>query len=160
MLPLGTSAVTLGLGYILAMGPLRTSLWLVPVAHTLIAAPFVLRTFLPSLRSLDPRLRESAAVLGAGPIRTWFEIDVPMLFRAVLVAATFAFTISLGEFGATLLITRPDVPTMPIVIYRALGRPGVINYGQALAMSTILMVVSAASLLIIERFRIGDIGEF
>jgi thiamine transport system permease protein len=160
LLPLGTSAVTLGLGYILAMGPLRTSLWLVPVAHTLIAAPFVLRTFLPSLRSLDPRLRESAAVLGAGPIRTWFEVDVPVLFRAVLVAATFAFTISLGEFGATLLITRPDVPTMPIVIYRALGRPGVINYGQALAMSTILMVVSAASLLIIERFRIGDIGEF
>ncbi len=160
LLPLGTSAVTLGLGYILAMGPLRTSLWLVPVAHTLIAAPFVLRTFLPSLRSLDPRLRESAAVLGAGPVRTWFEVDVPVLFRVVLVAATFAFTISLGEFGATLLITRPDVPTMPIVIYRALGRPGVINYGQALAMSTILMVVSAASLLIIERFRIGDVGEF
>ncbi len=160
LLPLGTSAVTLGLGYILAMGPLRTSLWLVPVAHTLIAAPFVLRTFLPSLRSLDPRLRESAAVLGAGPIRTWFEVDVPVLFRAVLVAATFAFTISLGEFGATLLITRPDVPTMPIVIYRTLGRPGISNYGQALAMSTILMIVSAASLIIIERFRIGDIGEF
>ncbi len=160
LLPLGTSAVTLGLGYILAMGSWRTSLWLVPVAHTLIAAPFVVRTFLPALRSLDPRLRESAAVMGASPLRAWLEVDVPMLFRAALVAATFAFTISLGEFGASLLVTRPDVPTMPVVIYRALGRPGLINYGQALAMSTILMVVSAAALIVIERFRIGDVGEF
>ncbi|MCB9137496.1 MAG: iron ABC transporter permease [Caldilineaceae bacterium] len=160
LLPLGTSAVTLGLGYILAMGPWRTALWLTPVAHTLIAAPFVVRTFLPALRSLDPRLRESAAVLGAPPLRTWLEVDVPILFRAALVAATFAFTISLGEFGASLLVTRPDTPTMPVIIYRALSRPGQLNYGQALAMSTVLMIVAGLSLILIERFRIGDIGEF
>ncbi|GIV78314.1 MAG: iron ABC transporter permease [Litorilinea sp.] len=160
LLPLGTSAVTLGFGYIISMGPLRTSLALVPIAHSLIASPFVVRTFLPALRGLDPRLREAAAVLGAPPWRGWWEVDVPILFRAVLVSATFAFTISLGEFGATLLVSRPDVPTMPVVIYRALGQPGLLNYGQALAMSTILMVVSAAGLLAIERFRFQDIGEF
>jgi thiamine transport system permease protein len=160
LLPLGTSAVTLGFGYIISMGPLRTSLWLVPIAHTLIAAPFVVRTFLPALRRLDPRLRESAAVLGASPLRTWLEVDAPLLFGAVLVAATFAFTISLGEFGASLLITRPDMPTMPVVIYRALGKPGLLNYGMALAMSVILMAVSAVSLVVIERFRIGEMGEF
>ena len=160
LLPLGASAVTLGFGYIISMGSLRTSILLVPIAHTLIAMPFVIRTFLPALRSLDPRLRESALVMGAAPVRTWWEIDVPMLFRAVLVAAIFAFTISLGEFGATLLVSRPDVPTMPVVIYRAMGQPGLANYGQALAMSTILMVVSAAAIILIERFRIGDVGEF
>lgn len=154
LLPLGTSAVTMGLGYIVALGEWRTSLWLVPVAHTLIAMPFVLRTFLPALRSVDPRLRESAAVLGAGPVRTWWEVDVPILRRALLVAAAFAFTISLGEFGATLLISRPDMPTMPTVIYAALGRPGLLNYGQALAMSTILMAVCALALVLIERFRL------
>lgn len=160
LLPLGTSAVTLGFGYIIAMGALRTSLVLVPIAHTLIAAPFVVRTFLPALRSLDPRLRQAAAVMGAGPTRAWWEVDVPLLARALLVCAAFAFTISLGEFGATLLISRPDVPTMPVVIYRALGRPGLANYGQALAMSTILMITSAVGLVAIERFRIQDVGEF
>ena len=154
LLPLGTSAVTLGLGYIVALGAWRTSLWLVPVAHTMIATPFVVRTFLPALRSLDPRLREAAAVLGAGPLRSWWQVDMPILRRALLVSAAFAFTISLGEFGATLLINRPDRPTMPMVIYRALGQPGLLNYGQALAMSTILMAVCMAALLLIERFRL------
>ncbi|MBP7962722.1 MAG: iron ABC transporter permease [Caldilineaceae bacterium] len=159
LLPLGTSAVTLGFGYIIAMGSLRTSLILVPIAHTLIATPFVVRTLLPALRGLDPHLREAGQVLGANPLRVWWEVDVPLLWRAMLVGAVFAFTISLGEFGASLLITRPDMPTMPVVIYRALSRPGLVNYGQALAMSTILMVVSAAGILIIERFRVDD-AEF
>jgi thiamine transport system permease protein len=160
LLPLGTSAVTLGFGFIVALGPLRTSLWLVPVAHTLIALPFVVRTLLPSLRALDRRLHEAAATLGASPFRAWRAIDVPLLWRSLLVAAAFAFAISLGEFGATLLIAQPDRPTMPMVIYRALGQPGAINYGQAMAMSTILMLVTAAVLLVIERFRLDDNEEF
>jgi len=160
LLPLGTSAVTLGFGYIVAMGSWRTSLLLTPIAHTLIAAPFVLRTFLPALRSIDPRLREAAALLGASPLHAWWEVDAPILLRALLVSATFAFTISLGEFGATLLISRPDMPTMPVIIYRALTQPGLLNYGQALAMSTILMAVCAISLVIIERFRLPDMSEF
>ncbi|MEX1018323.1 MAG: iron ABC transporter permease [Litorilinea sp.] len=160
LLPLGVSAVTLGLGYIITMGPLRATVWLVPIAHTLIAAPFVVRTFLPTLRGLDPRLGEAAQVAGASPLRTWLEIDVPILRQAAIVGATFAFTISLGEFGATLLIGRPDVPTMPVVIYRALGQPGLLNYGQALAMSTILMAVTGLGLILIERFRLGHESEF
>lgn len=160
LLPLGTSAVTLGFGYIVALGWLRTSLILTPIAHTLIAAPFVLRTFLPALRSLDPRLREAAASLGAPPWRAWWEVDAPILLRALLVSATFAFTISLGEFGATLLVSRPDVPTMPVVIYRALSQPGQLNYGQALAMSTLLMVVCSLALIVIERLRLPNASEF
>jgi thiamine transport system permease protein len=160
LLPLGTSAVTLGFGFIVALGPLRTSLWLVPIAHTLIALPFVVRTMLPSLRALDRRLHEAAATLGASPLRTWQAIDIPLLWRPLLVAAAFAFAISLGEFGATLLIAQPDRPTMPMVIYRALGQPGQRNYGQALAMSTILMLVTAAVLLVIERFRLDENEEF
>lgn len=160
LLPLGTSAVTLGFGYIVALGSLRTSVWLTPLAHTLIASPFVVRTLLPALRRLDPHLRETAAVLGASPPRVWQEVDVPLLYRAVLVGAVFALTISLGEFGATLLVSRPDVPTMPMIIYRALGQPGILNYGQALAMSTILMVVSALAMILIERVRLQGIGEF
>lgn len=160
LLPLGTSAVTLGFGYIVAMGPLRASPWLVPIAHSLIALPFVVRSFLPALRALDQRLRDAASMLGATPLRRWWTIDAPLLVRALLISAAFAFAISLGEFGATLLIARPDRPTMPMVIYQALGRPGLINYGQALAMSTILMAVTALSLILIERFRLPGEEEF
>ena len=74
-LPLGTSAVTVGFGMVLAFSrpplDLRASWWLVPIAHTLVAVPLVLRTALPVLRSVDPRLRAVAASLGAGPLRAW-----------------------------------------------------------------------------------------
>jgi thiamine transport system permease protein len=88
------------------------------------------------------------------------HIDLPLIGRAVLVAATFAFTISIGEFGATSLLTRPEYPTVPVVIYRLISRPGALNYGQALALSTILMFIAVAGMLAIERFRIADVGEF
>jgi thiamine transport system permease protein len=164
MLPLGTSAVTLGFGFIIALDKppldLRTSLLLVPLAHTLVAFPFVVRSLLPALRGIRPSLREAAAVLGAGPLRVWREVDLPIVGRALLVAAVFAFTISMGEFGATVLIARPETPTLPVAIYRFLGQPGALNYGQALAMSTLLMLVCAAGMLAVERFRVGDVGEF
>ena len=164
MLPLGTSAVTLGFGYIIALDApplnLRASPLLVPIAHTLIAFPFVVRAVLPVLRGINPRLREAAAVLGAPPGRVIWEVDAPIIARAVLIGAVFAFTISLGEFGATLLLSRPEFPTMPVVIYRFLGQPGIENYGQALAMSTLLMLVTVLGFVAIERLRIGDLGEF
>jgi thiamine transport system permease protein len=164
MLPLGTSAVTLGFGYIIALDRpplnLRASPMLIPLAHTLVAFPFVVRAVLPALRSVHPHLRESAGVLGASPARVWREVDLPIVGRALLVGAVFAFTISVGEFGATSLIARPQMPTMPVAIYRFLGQPGALNYGQALAMSTLLMLVCAVGFLGIERFRYGEVGEF
>jgi thiamine transport system permease protein len=164
MLPLGTSAVTLGLGFIVALNRpplnLRSSLLLIPLAHTLVALPFVVRSLTPAIRSIRPRLRQAAATLNATPGQVIRYIDMPLVARAVLVAATFAFTISLGEFGATALIARPEYPTIPIMIYRFISQPGAMNYGQALALSTILMVITAAGMLAIERFRIAEIGEF
>ena len=164
MLPLGTSAVTLGLGFLVALDTppldLRTSPLLVPIAHTLVAFPFVVRSLTPALASIQPKLRQAAAVLGASPRRITKEIDLPLIGRAMLVAATFAFTISIGEFGASSLITRPEYPTVPIVIYRLLSRPGALNYGQAMALSTILMITTLVGMLIMEFFRVGDVGEF
>jgi thiamine transport system permease protein len=164
MLPLGVSAVTLGLGYIVALDEpplnLRTSPWLIPLAHTLVALPFVVRTLLPALRGMNPRWREAAATLGAPPWRVWLEVDLPIVGRAMLVGAVFAFTMSMGEFGATSLVARPEHPTMPVAIGRFLGQPGRLNQGQALAMSTLLMLVCMVAFIAIERFRIGEIGEF
>ena len=157
MLPLGTSAVTIGFGFIIALDQppldLRTSVLLIPIAHALIALPFVVRAVAPVIRAIDPRLREAAAVLGASPSRVWRAIDGPIVARAALVGAGFAFAVSLGEFGATLFIARPDTPTVPVAIYRLLSLPGGSNFSQAMAMSTLLMAMTAASVLVIERFR-------
>jgi thiamine transport system permease protein len=160
MLPLGSSAVMLGLGLILSYGAWLTSPWLVPFAHTLVALPFVIRTLQPAIASIPLRLRQAASSLGASPWEVWKNIDLPILRRATVAAATFAFTISLGEFGATLLISRPEYPTIPVAIERFLSQPGGLNYGQAMAMATILMLLTTASILLIEKFRLPGSGEF
>jgi thiamine transport system permease protein len=164
MLPLGTSAVTVGFGFLIALDEppldLRSSWMLVPLAQSLVGVPFVIRTMLPVLRAVDDRLREAAAVLGASPLRAWREVDLPLVRRALIVAAGFAFAVSLGEFGATVFIARPDAPTLPVAVSRFLGRAGELNYGQAMAMSTILMLVCAAVLLVLERVRTDRAGEF
>ncbi|MFB7648046.1 ABC transporter permease [Streptomyces sp. NPDC056084] len=164
MLPLGVSAVTVGFGFLITLDKppldLRTSWILVPLAQALVGTPFVVRIMLPVLRAVDGRLREAAAVLGASPLRAWREVDLPLVRRALLVAAGFAFAVSLGEFGATVFIARPDHPTLPVAVARLLGRAGDLNYGQAMALSTILMVVCAVSLLVLERIRTDRGGEF
>ncbi|MFE7121916.1 ABC transporter permease, partial [Streptomyces sp. NPDC057654] len=164
MLPLGTSAVTVGFGFLITLDKppldLRDSWILVPLAQALVGVPFVVRTMLPVLRAVDVRLREAAAVLGASPLRAWREVDLPLVGRALAVAAGFAFAVSLGEFGATVFIARPDSPTLPVAVARLLSRPGEMNYGQAMALSTILMLVCAVALLVLERMRTDRSGEF
>ena len=88
------------------------------------------------------------------------EIDLPIVARAALVAAGFAFAISLGEFGATVFIVRPTTPTLPVLIYRLLGQPGELNFGAAMAASVILMTLTAVAIFAIERLRFGSVGEF
>lgn len=158
MLPLGTSAVTLGLGFITVFNrpPLdvRSFPLLIPIAHSLVALPFVVRAILPAIQSIPPSLRQAAAVLGASPWRVWWEVDLPIISRAALVSAVFAFAISLGEFGATSFLARPEYPTLPIAIYRFIGQPGALNYGQALAMSTLLLLLCGLGILVIEKVRL------
>jgi thiamine transport system permease protein len=160
MLPLGASAVTLGLGFIVAFfhPPFnwQAAPWLIPTAHSLVAMPFVVRSILPAIRSLPEELRQSAAVLGASPVKVWLRVDLPILSRAVVTGGIYAFNISIGEFGATTFLARPEYPTIPIAIYRFLSQPGELNYGQALAMSTILLAVCAAGVAAMEKLRMAE----
>lgn len=163
MLPLGTSAATVGFGILITFDrpplDLRASPWLVPLAHALIGIPFVVRLLVPAIRRIDPRLREVATTLGASPWRVWTTIDAVLLRRPLVAAAGFAFAVSLGEFGATSFISRPEFPTAPVAIFRFLSRPGPANLGRALAMSTILMVLTALSVTIIEFLGGSELGR-
>lgn len=163
MLPLGTSAVTIGFGFIVALDQpfdIRGSLILVPIAHALIAIPFVVRSTLPTLNAIPGELRESASVLGTPPSRVWWRIDMPIVGRAAMVGTAFAFVISLGEFGATSFVARPNTTTMPVMIFRLLSRPGETSFGMAMAMAVLLALVTAAIVLWIDRSEAGGVGAF
>jgi len=164
MLPLGVSAVTVGLGFLIALDEppldLRTSPILIPAAQAIIAIPFVIRTLLPALDAIPDRMRDAAASLGAPPRRVWLEIDLRLLRRPALVATGFAFAISLGEFGATVFIARADAPTVPVAIFRALSQPGALNVGQAMALSTILLTMTTLVMLVVDRMGDARVGGF
>lgn len=113
----------------------------------------------PVLRSIDPRAREAAAALGASPLRAWLTADLPHLWRPFVAAAGFALAVSLGEFGATAFLAQPDSPTLPVLIYRLLSRPGVGNFGAAMAASVVLAVVTALVMAAVERLAGAAAGR-
>ncbi|WP_062528601.1 ABC transporter permease [Demequina rhizosphaerae] len=159
MLPLGVSAVVVGLGVLLTLNrsvlgvDLRGSWWLVPIAQAVVALPLMVRALVPAARAIDPRLRAAAATLGASPWRVLLRVDAPMLRSATAASIAFAFAISMGEFGATAFVARPDRPTLPTAIARLLSRPGIENVGMAFAASVLLAAITAAIMLASERLR-------
>lgn len=158
LLPLGTSAVTLGLGVLITLDSglldLRGSWWIVPITQSLIAIPFVIRSVVPVLRAIDPAMREAAATLGASPRSIRREIDLRIGSRALATGVGFAFAISLGEFGATSFVgRRSDLLTVPLAIERLLGTPGDLLRGQAMALSVILMLVTAVVVFLGDRLH-------
>jgi len=161
MAPLAVSGIIVGLGLLrgLVFG-VEIAGWRIAVAgslaivaaHAVSAYPFVTRNVTPGLASLDRTLIESARSLGATRVRTVIDIELPLVWTGVVAGAAFAFAISIGEFNSTIVLaTGSGEYTMPVAIERYLGR----RLGPATAMGCILLVVTALSFVIIERFG-GD----
>lgn len=157
LLPLGVSAVTVGFGFSIALDSppldLRNSPLLVPIAQAVVALPLVVRSLTPTLSAIAPGRREAAATLGASPWRVLATIDGPFLVRGLGVAVGFAYATSLGEFGATSFLARPDNQTLPVMIVRLLGRPGESNYGMAMAGAVVLALLAASIMAAAEAAR-------
>ena len=155
MLPLATSAVTIGFGMLITFDQApfdwRASWWLVPLGHALVAVPFVVRTVVPVLRGVDPALADAAATLGASPVRAWRETVVAHLWRPLAAAAGVAAAISLGEFGATSLLARQGGETLPLAIERLLGRTGTVLQAQAYCLAVILAVATVVVVVALDR---------
>lgn len=164
MLPLGVSAVTVGFGYLITLNrpplDLRSSIVLVPIAQAVVALPLVVRTLLPTLRAIDPRQLQAAAMLGASPARALATIELPALGRGIGLALGFALATSLGEFGATSFLARPDRPTLPVLIFRLFSRPGGENHQMALAASVWLAVLTATVMVVAERARPREVDSW
>jgi len=167
MLPLGVSSVIVGLGILVTLyRPLPGGLdlgdprLLVPAAQAIVALPLVVRSLVPTLRSISPDLRAAASTLGASPRRVWWLVDWPLIRRPTGVALGLAFAVSLGEFGATSFVARPDHPTLPTAIYRLLSHPGIENVGTAFAACVLLAFITAAVMMVTERWRGKEVTEW
>lgn len=152
-IPLATSAVTVGLGMLITfdVAPVdwRAAPWLIPVGHAMIATPFAVRSVLGALRATPEDQRAAAATLGSSPMRALWEVDGRALRRPLIGVAGVAATISLGEFGATTVLTRSGrTETLPIAIGRLLGRAGDLPRLQSFALSTILAVICATIVMV------------
>ncbi|OKL48133.1 iron ABC transporter permease [Boudabousia marimammalium] len=164
MLPLGVSAVTVGFGFLVTLDApplnLGQSDLMVPLAQAIVAIPLVVRVTAPTIRGINDRLRQAAATLGASPLRVLVTVDGPMILRAALVAAGFAMAVCMGEFGATSFLIRPQSPTLPIVIYQLVSRPGATEQGMAMAACMLLCVSAAAIMVAVEKLRPQSLGGF
>jgi thiamine transport system permease protein len=154
-LPLGSSAVVVGLGIIVTYDTgvfdVRGEWWLVPLVHAAVALPFVVRAIVPMVEAIPPGLAQAAATLGAAPWRRWFDIDLPLLRPAVATASAFSLTMSIGEFGATSFLTRRDTTTLPIVVDTLLGRAGSLPHMTAFAVASVLLVVTVLTVTAVDR---------
>ncbi|RLE31436.1 iron ABC transporter permease [Candidatus Acetothermia bacterium] len=150
MAPLAVSSVVLGLALLLAFGrPPLAALGRGPaaivLAHTLITYPFVVRVIRPLWEGLDPALVEAARTLGAGRLRSFLTVELPLLSRGLLLAASFSFALSLGEMTAVIMLARPGLVTMPLAIYQFLSSSAR-QFGAASAMATLLILVAGATI--------------
>jgi thiamine transport system permease protein len=155
-LPLAISSVLLGLGYMLAFGAgswldLRGQWVAIVLVHTLVAFPFVARIIVPALDQHDQRLDDAARLLGAPPRHVRSRVQWPMLRPSIVTAAAFAAAISLGDFGASLLLMRRDTMGLSVWISQHDLPFDVLMHAQSLALTTVLMVLVVGAFVVVER---------
>ncbi|PNY81977.1 ABC transporter permease [Deinococcus koreensis] len=155
LLPLMVSPVSLAVGYLLAYPALTATLPMLIAAYTLLALPLVVRSLLPALRALPPRLHEAARTLGASSGGAHRTVTFPLTLPALRGGGALALATVLGEFGATLVLTRPEWATLSTGLYDRLGRPGERNLGEACALATLLLLLSTAAFTLLD----GGAGE-
>ncbi len=116
------------------------------IAAAVMALPLMVRAIRLSLEAVDPRLEQAARTLGAGPLRTFMTITLPLAAPGVLAGAVLGFARSLGEFGATITFVSnipEETRTLPLAIYAALQLPGGDSAVWRLALMAIVLSLGA-----------------
>lgn len=128
----------------------------VVVAETFVAMPFLVIAVEGALRAADRRYEEAAATLGAGRLRVLWRVTLPTVAPSLVAGGVLCWARALGEFGATITFAGNfpgRTQTMPLAVYLALDR----DPDAAIALSVILLAVSAAVLVLLRRqwMRLG-----
>ncbi len=121
------------------------------VASALMAFPLMVRAVRLAVTLVEPRLEEAARTLGAGPLRVWLTVTVPLSLPGILTGLVLAFARSLGEFGATVTFVgnvAGETRTLPLAIYTYTQIPG--GDGPALRLVIISILLALAALWVSE----------
>ncbi len=119
------------------------------LGHVALALPYVIVVVTPGCRRFDPTLEEAARSLGASPWQVTRAVIIPWIAPGIIAGALFAFAVSFDQFVISYFLAPPGTSTLPVEIYTAIrkGFTPEIN-----AVSTIIIVVSMALMLLVARF--------
>ncbi|QZY53279.1 ABC transporter permease [Leucobacter tenebrionis] len=117
------------------------------LAHTIVSMPLVITNVMASLQGLDPRLEQASATLGAGRVRTFFSITLPLIAPGVTAGALFAFVTSFDEVILSLFIQSPTLQTLPVKIFNSVTQT---NDPTVAAVAVITMFTSVIVMLVAQ----------
>ena len=159
-LPLALPPVAIGYALLLAVGPngpvgrvaeelfgarIVLTWFAAALAAAVVSFPLVSRAFTTAMEGVDERIERSARSLGAGPLRVFFTVTLPIARRGILAGALLGFVRALSEFGATIVVAgnvRGETQTLPLAIYEniQLGRDS-----QTLVLVALSVTLAAVS---------------
>jgi iron(III) transport system permease protein len=155
-LMLAFPGIAIGVSYLLAFWktiPLATHWIIMPLALFSRRLPYFLRMAHSSYLQLDTSLEEASEVSGAGKIRTFFNISLPLLLKGVLVGVVMFFIMAFQEISTAIFLYRGGWETLPIGIFLNWHRG--MEFGIAAAMAFLMIVITFILLLIISRIGGG-----
>ncbi|MEM9320163.1 MAG: ABC transporter permease [Pseudomonadota bacterium] len=129
---------------------LQGTYWGVVLAHAALGIPFVIITVTATLVGFDRSLTRASASLGAGPVRTFFRVQMPLILPGVISGALFAFITSFDEVVVVLFVGSAGQKTLPWQMFIGLREQ---ISPTILAVATILVVISIALLTVVELLR-------
>lgn len=133
-----------------------TSMWIVlPIVLAVRRLPYTVRGSYASLLVVHPSMEEAAANVGAGKMRTFWDITVPLVWKGILVGGLFSFIMSIQEASATIFLTLGGWEMIPFGIFTFYIAG---SQSQAAALGVILIVVCAISLYVVNRVAGTRVG--
>lgn len=114
-----------------------------------VTVPFMVLSIIPVLRGIDTRLEESSRVLGAGPVRTFLNVTLPLSREGVVTGSVLVFMLTMGSFVTQLLLGNGQAVNLPLLIFQQFSLTQNVNFGAA--MGNVLMMIVLVCLLLQGR---------
>ncbi|WP_170107669.1 molybdate ABC transporter permease subunit [Photobacterium lipolyticum] len=121
------------------------------LAVALVSFPLMVRSIRLALEGVDRKLEQAAQTLGAGPLKVFFTITLPLTLPGILTGTILAFARALGEFGATITFVSNipgETQTIPLAMFSFIETPGAEN--EAARLCVIAIVIALMSLMVSE----------
>ena len=123
----------------------------VTVAVAYVASPLYIRPAIAAFEAIDPNLVSASRTLGAGPVRTFFRVVLPLARAGLIAGVALSFARGLGEFGATIMFAgslQGVTQTLPLAIYAQFDQ----NFDEAVALGAVLVLFSLVLLISLRLF--------